>query len=211
MTVTTIAANLAVPDQVVCFPGTWQLYCDLLDNQGDDHNIRISFDGELIEVMSPNFPHAEYAKFIARLIYEVCREWGIRLSSAGTTTLLIASKGGAQPDESFHLAPRQDPATNPPPDLVVEVDVTTPRARQINKLELYARKGVREFWRYLHHEKSFEAYTLVDDTYQPIETSTILNGLPIDAIRRQIFAVDLLADDWETIQPWQQWLRKNKS
>jgi Uma2 family endonuclease len=202
-------ATETVPDQVVCFPGTWQLFRDLLENQGDESGAKIAFDGELIEIMSPNYPHDHYARFIARLIYEVNREWGVRISSAGATTILGEPRGGAQPDESFHLVPRKDPATNPPPDLIVEVDLTTPAARRLNKLKLYAAFGVREFWRY-RHGATFEAFTLVDGTYEPTEISVVLAGLPIGAVRQQILTVDLLADDWETIRPWQQWLREHK-
>jgi hypothetical protein len=82
----TTAIAETVSDQVVCFPGTWNLFCELLENQGDNAGLRISFDGEIIQIMSPNSPHDAYADFIPRLIYEVCREWGVRLASAGTTT-----------------------------------------------------------------------------------------------------------------------------
>jgi Uma2 family endonuclease len=206
----TTAIAETVSDQVVCFPGTWNLYCELLENQGDSAGLRISFDGEVVQIMSPNYPHDAYAEFISRLIYEVCREWGVRMASAGTTTLKGAPDGGDQPDKSYRLLPRKDPALDSPADLVVEVDVTTPATQQINRLKLYAALGVREFWRYRHRVKTFEAFILVEDAYQPIETSVILPGLPIDAVRQQILHADILGDDWETIQSWHQWLQAHK-
>ncbi len=69
---------------------------------------------------------------------------------------------------------------------------------------------MREFWRYRHRVKTFEAFILVEDAYQPIETSVILPGLPIDAVRQQILHADILGDDWETIQSWHQWLQAHK-
>ena len=50
-----------------------------------------------------------------------------------------------QSAESMHGKTRIDPAVDPAPDLVIEVEITTPA---LNKLPIYADFRVPEIWRY---------------------------------------------------------------
>ena len=59
-----------------------------------------------------------------------------------------------------------DLAKDPPPDLVVEVDITH---TDINKLNLYASMGISEFWRY--DGEVLRIYQLQNQEYIEVETS----------------------------------------
>ncbi|WP_322745043.1 Uma2 family endonuclease [Leptolyngbya ectocarpi] len=59
-----------------------------------------------------------------------------------------------------------DLKTDPPPDIVVEVDITH---TDIDKNRLYADLGVPEFWRF--DGDVWRIYCLVDDAYEEVETS----------------------------------------
>lgn len=71
----------------------------------------------------------------------------------GTTTLNRPDiEKGAEPDNCFYIqnqpqvaGKKIDLIQGPPPDLIVEVDITQ---TDINKLSLYASMGSLEFWRY---------------------------------------------------------------
>jgi Uma2 family endonuclease len=60
---------------------------------------------------------------------------------------------GFEPDASFYIRneerirgkPGIDLSVDPPPDLVIEVDITSP---SLDKFLIYARLGVHEVWRY---------------------------------------------------------------
>jgi Uma2 family endonuclease len=86
----------------------------------------------------------------------------------------LADKG-LEPDESYYIAnePRvrgsdvYRPGEDPPPDLAIEVDVTS---AVLKRLPIYARLGVPELWRYVDDEVRF--YRLSEGgEYMPTERS----------------------------------------
>ena len=95
------------------------------------------FSGRLIEL------------FVRILVVEL----GLKIKTMGSTTLDRSDLDrGAEPDSAYYIQNQSrvagrkvDLATDPPPDLVVEVDITH---TDINKPALYAAMGVPEFWRY---------------------------------------------------------------
>lgn len=70
-----------------------------------------------------------------------------------------------------------DLSQDPPPDLVVEIDITH---TDIDKLALYARMGVLEFWRY--DGRVWRIYELVDDKYQQREVSPTFSWVPKETL-----------------------------
>ena len=62
---------------------------------------------------------------------------------------------------------------DPPPDLVVEVDITH---TDIDKLSLYAALGVPEFWRF--NGKEWQIYQLQNGHYEEQEVSPIFPFVP---------------------------------
>jgi Uma2 family endonuclease len=94
-----------------------------------------------------------YARLIERFIVILVVELGLKLKTMGSTTLERADLDrGAEPDNGYYIqnqpkvAGREvNLATDPPPDLVVEVDISH---TDIDKPALYATIGVPEFWRF---------------------------------------------------------------
>jgi Uma2 family endonuclease len=68
--------------------------------------------------------------------------------------------------ERFVAGRNVDFATDPPPDLVVEVDITR---TDIDKNQLYAAMGVPEFWRC--NGREWQIYQLQDGIYQASDRS----------------------------------------
>ncbi|MCU0565725.1 MAG: Uma2 family endonuclease [Oculatellaceae cyanobacterium Prado106] len=99
----------------------------------------------------------------------------------GSTTLNFPNLSiGAEPDQGYYIVnePRVrgktvDLKTDPPPDLILEVDITH---TDINKNALYAEMGVPEFWRY--NGQILTIYALQSGTYQEVETSPTLSQCP---------------------------------
>lgn len=96
----------------------------------------------------------------------------------GTTTLNRPDiEKGAEPDNCFYIqnqpqvaGKKIDLIQGPPPDLIVEVDITQ---TDINKLSLYASMGSLEFWRY--DGRILRIYQLVENQYIEVEDSIALS------------------------------------
>jgi hypothetical protein len=96
---------------------------------------------------------------------------------------------GFEPDACFYLdhadaiAPDRalDLTVDPPPDLVIEVDIT--RA-SLDKLPIYAALGVPEVWRYTNGE--LEIRCLTAEAYVVSEASRVLTGITATMVTRFI-------------------------
>jgi Uma2 family endonuclease len=100
---------------------------------------------------------------------------------AGSTTFKRGDIGQSfEPDSCFYTRNRErvrgkvriDLDVDPPPDLVVEIDITSP---SLGKLPIYARIGVPEVWRY--DEGRVEILALRGEGYAEVTESTILPPL----------------------------------
>jgi Uma2 family endonuclease len=176
-----IATGTNLKEQVVHLKVPWAAYETLASYVDEDSHTLLAYDGETLELMSPHTDHEAYKSLIEVLLGFLVAEWGVNLYATGSTTLQ-AEPRGAEPDASYYsknaakikgLA-KIDLRTNPPPDLVVEIDLSHSR---LDKLELYAALRVPEFWRL--DRESLVAFALVDGSYEAIETSIVIDGLPI--------------------------------
>ena len=104
--------------------------------------------------MSPSKKHEWLKRLIGRLVEVYTLERGIDIQSVGATTLKSQLlEKGLEPDESYYVQNETlvrgrddlDLAVDPPPDLAVEVDLTS---SAIDKLGIYASLGVPEVWTY---------------------------------------------------------------
>ncbi len=99
----------------------------------------------------------------------------------GSTTLdKEALDRSAEPDAAYYIQNQAsvagrdiDLAQDPPPDLVVEVDITH---TDIDKLRLYAAMGVPEFWRY--NGRRWRIYALQEGEYGEVEVSPTFDWVP---------------------------------
>ncbi|NJN55993.1 MAG: Uma2 family endonuclease [Leptolyngbyaceae cyanobacterium SL_5_9] len=152
---------------VVRMPGTWQDYCALRDSRGDGSIPRIKFRNGEILLMSPLLRHGREAHLLARVV-EILLDSETRNYEAFTPiTMDIPEEGGIEPDYCFYIdnwqaavgKDRIDWQTNPPPDLVIEIDVTTYTAA-----EDYAPYRVPEVW--LFKKSGLKIYSLQGEAYQ---------------------------------------------
>jgi Uma2 family endonuclease len=132
---------------------SWQGYETLLREIGKSH-LRLTYDEGELEIMTLSFGHENAGEWLGRLIFFLALELTVPLCSGGSTTLKKAlRKKGLEPDKSFWIAHERDmrgkrewdALTDPPPDLVVEVDVTS---SSMDRLGIYAALKVPEIWHY---------------------------------------------------------------
>ncbi|MDH3600236.1 MAG: Uma2 family endonuclease [Candidatus Tectomicrobia bacterium] len=160
---------------------SWATYEALLVD-GDDHRTtRIAYDQGLLEIMTPSFEH-EHVKAIAQAIVEtILDSRGHDYVPAGSTTFRRVGAGrGFEADASYYIEraaqvrglTRIDLDRDPPPDLVIEIDLTH---MSLDKFPIYAGLGVPEVWRFRGPQALI--YRLVEADYVEIEVSEVVPEL----------------------------------
>jgi Uma2 family endonuclease len=132
----------------------WNTYERLLADHENNSAPRFTYDRGELEIMSPSPEHEKFNRRIAQLVLAVAEELGIEAEDLGSTTFRREDlERGFEPDSCFYVQneeqvrgkDRIDLAVDPPPDLVIEIDITS---ASFSKLPIYAQIGVPEVWRY---------------------------------------------------------------
>jgi Uma2 family endonuclease len=150
-----MATVLSLPEQrVVLRNASWQTYENLLSDCVNASAPRFTFDQGLLEIMSPSSEHEEYNRTLALLVEVLAEELRMDIRNLGSTTFKREDlQRGFEADSAFYIQTAErmsgrshvDPAVDPPPDLVIEVDITS---TALSKFPVYAHFGVPEIWRY---------------------------------------------------------------
>lgn len=156
MATATVAApsHVAGLDQIVTLRGVrWETFEQLLADNPDRSAPRLTYDRGELELVSPSPEHEEDADALRLIVVLVTAALGIRIRRLGSTTYRRPDLAlGFEPDGSFYIRHEQwmrerqriDLLVDPPPDLVIEVDVSR---SSIGKLRLLAEMSVPEVWR----------------------------------------------------------------
>jgi Uma2 family endonuclease len=155
---------------------TWQQYLAISNALPDGCGLRTAFDGENFELMVTTFGHEWFKKLIGRLIEMLSLELGIDIRSGGQTTFRSEHiQRGLEADQCYWVAHAAAMANklawhadiDPPPDLAIEIDVTS---SSIDREAIYALLKVPELWRF--DGDVLQAYRLTrNGRYRPIEYS----------------------------------------
>ncbi len=181
----------------------WETYIALSEDRSGSVP-RMTYDRGLLELMSPRKEHEKIKTLLGRLVVAFAEERGIEIESVASTTFRRQDLDrGFEADESFYIEHAEsirakeeiDLATDPPPELVIEVEITAPAIR---KMELFAAIGIPEVWR--HNGESLRMHVFKSGSYELAQASKVLPGFPVtvaDAIvaqRRQRSEIDLVKE-----------------
>lgn len=164
---------------------SWDQYEAILD-LFSDRRLRLTYDRGTLEIMSPSSLHEWYKEVLANLVRSLAAGLKIDYVSFGSLRCkdqLLAH--GVEPDASFVIASYRpdrkwkeyDPAVGPPPDLVVEVDLTSDSGV---RLASYAALKVPEVWRFDGVDLS--VLVLRDGEYAPADHSPSFPLAPLDRL-----------------------------
>lgn len=175
-------AVTSISDQsVVLRDVQWETYERLLADHQDSRGPRFNYDCGTLEIMAPSFKDESLKETIARLFEMAAEARGVEYIAAGSTTFRRQDlRKGFEPDACFyvrdleHLRTKDEInlAIDPPPDLVVEIDLTN---RAINKLQLFAALGIREVWCFQSGE--LQIFVWNSGMYSRSSVSSILQGV----------------------------------
>lgn len=160
---------------------SWDTYEKILDAFGEHRAVRLHYDQGLLEFMVPLEAHENPSDVIGDFIKALVIESGLNIKSMASTTLRRQTlQKGAEPDKCYYIQNEPlvrgrtvDLEKDPPPDLVVEVDITH---ADIDKNNLYASLGVPELWRF--NGSVLTIYQLEQEHYQEVEISPTLPWVP---------------------------------
>jgi Uma2 family endonuclease len=180
------------PGTVVRMPGTWQDYCVLRNSRGDGAIPRIKFRKSEILLMSPLPRHGREAHLLARVV-EILLESQERNYEAFTPiTMEVPEEGGIEPDYCFYIDNWQAAAgkdwlnwqVDPPPDLVVEVDMVEVDITSYTAVEDFLPYGVPEVW--IFKRRDLRIYGLVGAGYELRGTSRYFPGVDLSGLIEQV-------------------------
>lgn len=189
---------------------SWQSYEKILEALGEHRSARLTYDCGTLEITMPLEEHESAIRLIELFIRILVVEQGLKIKTMGSTTLNFPDlKKGAEPDNCYYIqnqpkvaGKKVDLTQDPPPDLIVEVDITH---TDINKLDLYASMGVPEFWRY--NGRVLRFYQLQDTQYKEVENSPTFPW--VEKANLYQFLAACQADEVEAEKSFRAWVQEN--
>jgi Uma2 family endonuclease len=177
-----VAPFPAIENRIVLRGVSWDIYQSLRADE-ENYHLRMTYDHGALEIMLPSQKHERIGYLLGRMIdqWTLFRKIDI-VAGRNTTFSRKDLEHGLEPDNCYWVTNEKvmrgiddvDLARDPPPDLVIEVDVTH---SSIPKLPIYAALRVPEVWHWTHD--LLQVLRLdTSGEYQPRKGSAELRGFP---------------------------------
>lgn len=175
-------------ERVILEDISWQEFETILIELGEHRGSRVAYSQGLLEIMVPLPEHEKAKVIIGDLVKILLDELGLNWEPLGSTTFKREDMAaGVEPDDCFYIQnyklmigkERIDLSIDPPPDLAIEIDVTSK-----TKFSAYQALQVPEIWRY--ENKLLEINLLQGKEYIKSETSLVFSIPVKDEIPRFI-------------------------
>ena len=163
---------------------SWQEFETILEELGEKRAARIAYERETLEIMTPLPEHEVDKVLIGDLIKALMEELEIDFYSLGSTTFKSQlMQQGIEPDDCFYIKneavvrgkDRLDLTVDPPPDLALEIDVTSR-----THTDIYEALQVPELWRF--ENRQLQINILQQGKYLEVENSPNFPNLPLRKI-----------------------------
>lgn len=205
-------------DQIQLPPGsevtlryqTWADYEALLASRRDDAAIKIRFNAHTQEIslMAPLAGHGNRSRTLADLVTALLRHQNRDWHGFDPVTLKRLRQAGAEPDACFYIAhwrailgkERIDLATDPPPDLAIEMDLTS-----LTDLAIYQTLAVPEVW--IYRQGMLGVYVLTPGGYEDRDTSPTFPTVDVKAVLPQYVERAWVAGSSVALREFEQWLK----
>jgi Uma2 family endonuclease len=204
--------------QLVVHPGqrvqfkevNWQEFEAILDELGDRRASRIAYSNGVLEIRMPLPKHEKAKVLIGDMVKILLEELDIDNECFGSSTFKRKDMAqGIEPDDCFYIKnatkmigkDRLDLTVDPPPDLAIEVDVTSKTG-----LDAYQALGVPELWRL--EDGQLRISLLQNGQYQDVNFSpNFPNFVIVDGVA-QFLERSQTEGRSQTLKAFRQWVRK---
>ena len=204
--------------QLVVYPGqriqlqevNWNEFEAILDELGDKRACRIAYSDGILEIRMPLPKHEKAKVLIGDMVKILLEELDIDTECFGSSTFKRQDMAkGIEPDDCFYIEhaaqmigkDRLDLTVDPPPDLAIEVDVTSKTG-----LDAYLSLGVSELWRF--EDGQLRISLLKDGQHQDVNFSPHFPQLPIADQISQFLDRAQTEGRSQTLKAFRQWVRE---
>jgi Uma2 family endonuclease len=204
------ATLIQSPDRVILKNISWQSYQSLIIDFEREPAMRLTYDRGTLEIRMPLAPHETYKKILGRLIEAATEELNLEIRSLGSLTCSREDLAkGLEPDQCYYIQNEAmvrgieqiDLAKLPPPDLAVEIDITS---SSLDRFSIYAALKVPEIWRY--DGQILTIYELVGSEYVIQDNSIAFPRLKTTDILRFLSLSTSIGEN-NLVKQFRQWLR----
>lgn len=204
--------QLTVPPghRVLFHDVSWQEFEAILEELGENRATRLAYSKGTLEIRMPLPKHEKVKILIGDLVKILLEELEIDCEPFGSTTFKRQDMGqGVEPDDCFYIQnhalmigkDRIDLTVDPPPDLAIEVDVTSK-----TQLDAYRALGVPELWRYDNNK--LQIYILINSKYVESAASLTFPNLPIIEVIPQFVIQSQRIGRSPSLREFRMWVRE---
>lgn len=188
----------------------WQEFEAILEDLGDRRVSRVAYDNGILEIMTPLPEHESNKKLVSDLVKAILEELDIEFCSLGSTTFKNeAMNKGIEPDNCFYIQNEAvvrgknglDLTVDPPPDLALEIDITSRTHPSI-----YEALGVPELWRFENGQ--LQINVLRECKYVQCESSPIFPKFPLIEVIPQYLNQCRTLGRNKTMKAFRVWVRE---
>jgi Uma2 family endonuclease len=205
--------------QIIVNPGqqmllkdiSWQKLEKILEEMGERRAARISYSDGWLEIMVPLPEHEKDKELLGDLVKILLDKLEIDFEPFGSTTLKNERmRQAVEADTSFYIQNQEavigknriDLNIDPPPDLAIEIDITS-RTR----FENYEILGVPELWRY--KQQGLEIFLLQEGKYVKSQSSPNFPDIPIIELVNEYIRQCLSIGRSQAMRNFKSWVKDN--
>ncbi|MGB3533022.1 MAG: Uma2 family endonuclease [Microcoleaceae cyanobacterium] len=189
---------------------SWEEFEAILEELGEQRSTRVAYDNGLLEIMTPLPEHEFNKESIGDFIKAILEELEIEFVPLGSTTFKNQSMlKGIEPDNCFYIQNeatirgknRLDLTIDPPPDLALEIDITSRTHPSI-----YEALGVAELWRFEQGQLQINILQ-PNGQYAVQQRSVIFPNLPLVENLQKFVQQSQEIGRNKTMKLFRQWVR----
>jgi Uma2 family endonuclease len=202
--------NVPPGHRVIFKDVSWQEFEAILEELGDRRASRLAYSRGTLEIRMPLPKHEKAKAIIGDLVKILLEETETDCENFASSTFKRKDMSqGIEPDDCFYIQnyaqmigkDRVDLSIDPPPDLAIEVDVTSR-----TQLDAYQALGVPELWRY--EDGRLRIDVLVNGEYVESEISPTFPNFPVPMMV-QFIEQSLSAGRSSTLRAFRKWVREH--
>jgi Uma2 family endonuclease len=189
---------------------SWQEFELILEDLGERRATRLAYHQGTLEIVAPLPKHEQTKVVVSNLLVVLLDELDMDWEPLGSTTFRRKEMAaGIEPDDCFYIKnhalmigkERIDLNVDPPPDLAIEIDVTSK-----TQLSAYEALGVPEIWRYESHK--LQISLLQNGEYVESQTSLTFPNFPVVEGISRFLDFSRTAGTRPALKAFRQWVKE---
>ena len=189
---------------------SWAEFEAILEELGEHRVARVAYYQGVLEIRIPSPEHEVDKELIGDMVKILLDELEVDWEPYGSTTFKRSQMAaGIEPDTCFYIQNarqmigkrRLDLSVDPPPDLAIEIDVTSK-----TQLSAYLALGVPELWCY--GDGKLQVFILNQAKYVEMETSPTFGNLPVIEGILQFLQFSFTEGSSTAQRAFRQWVRE---